>query len=186
MKLIVGLGNPGKKYENTRHNIGFMMVDTFAEDNNLTFKLEPRFEAFLAEFIYKGEKTLLAKPITYMNLSGRAIQKIVQYYKIEIEDVIIVHDDLDLSTGKIRLREKGSSGGHNGLKSIIECLNTQDFKRIKIGISKSQENDVVDYVLGKFSKIEMETLKETLLKSDDILKTFIEQKEFKNVMNKFN
>ena len=100
MKLIVGLGNPGKQYENTRHNIGFMSVDKFAEENNLDFKIESRFEGLLSIFTYKGEKVALFKPVTYMNLSGRAVYKLVNYYKIDIDDILIIYDDLDLPTGK--------------------------------------------------------------------------------------
>lgn len=185
MKLIVGLGNPGKQYENTRHNIGFMALDRFAEDNNLSFKIESRFEGLITNFSYKGEKVVLFKPVTYMNLSGRAIYKVLNYYKIDVEDILVIHDDLDLPTGKLRLREKGSSGGHNGLKSIIENLNTNEFKRVKIGISKDSR-DIIDYVLSKFSKAEMELLDESLNKMDNLIKSFIEEPEFKNVMTKFN
>jgi PTH1 family peptidyl-tRNA hydrolase len=185
MKLIVGLGNPGKQYENTRHNIGFMALDKYASENNLSFKIESRFEGLITQTTYQGEKVILFKPVTYMNLSGRAIYKVVNYYKIDIDDILIIHDDLDLPTGKMRLREKGSSGGHNGLKSIIENLNTTNFKRVKIGISKNQ-NDIIDYVLGKFSKTEMELLDQALNSMDDLIKMFISEKEFKNVMTKFN
>jgi PTH1 family peptidyl-tRNA hydrolase len=168
MKLIVGLGNPGKQYENTRHNIGFMALDKYASENNLSFKIESRFEGLITQTTYQGEKVILFKPVTYMNLSGRAIYKVVNYYKIDIDDILIIHDDLDLPTGKMRLREKGSSGGHNGLKSIIENLNTTNFKRVKIGISKNQ-NDIIDYVLGKFSKTEMELLDQALNSMDDLM-----------------
>lgn len=185
MKLIVGLGNPGKQYENTRHNIGFMALDKYASENNLSFRIESRFEGLITQTTYQGEKVILFKPVTYMNLSGRAIYKVVNYYKIDIDDILIIHDDLDLPTGKMRLREKGSSGGHNGLKSIIENLNTTNFKRVKIGISKNQ-NDIIDYVLGKFSKTEMELLDQALNSMDDLIKMFISEKEFKNVMTKFN
>ena len=185
MKLIVGLGNPGKQYENTRHNIGFMSVDKFAEENNLDFKIESRFEGLLSIFTYKGEKVALFKPVTYMNLSGRAVYKLVNYYKIDIDDILIIYDDLDLPTGKLRLREKGSSGGHNGIKSLIENLGTQDFKRVKVGISKNSK-DIIDYVLGKFSKEELSILEESLNKMDDLIKNFITEPEFKNVMTKFN
>ena len=185
MKLIVGLGNPGKQYENTRHNIGFMALDKYASENNLSFKIESRFEGLITQTTYQGEKVILFKPVTYMNLSGRAIYKVVNYYKIDIDDILIIHDDLDLPTGKMRLREKGSSGGHNGLKSIIENLNTNEFKRVKIGISKDSR-DIIDYVLSKFSKAEMELLDESLNKMDNLIKSFIEEPEFKNVMTKFN
>ena len=150
--IIVGLGNIGKEYECTHHNIGFMVLDEVAKANNLEFKLEKKHQAFVAEYIYKGEKHLLVKPTTYMNNSGISVRSIIDYYKKTNEDVLIIYDDLDLPLGQIRIRKNGSAGGHNGIKSIIAHLNTQEFSRVRIGIKKEKEMDTINYVLSKFSK----------------------------------
>lgn len=160
--IIVGLGNIGKEYECTHHNIGFMVLDELAKANNLEFKLEKKHQAFIAEYIYKGEKHLLVKPTTYMNNSGISVRSIVDYYKKTNEDVLIIYDDLDLPLGQIRIRKNGSAGGHNGIKSIIAHLNTQEFSRVRIGIKKEKEMDTINYVLSKFSKKELDVLKPTL------------------------
>lgn len=160
--IIVGLGNIGKEYECTHHNIGFMVLDEVAKVNNLEFKLEKKHQAFIAEYIYKGEKHLLVKPTTYMNNSGISVRSIIDYYKKTNEDVLIIYDDLDLPLGQIRIRKNGSAGGHNGIKSIIAHLNTQEFSRVRIGIKKEKEMDTINYVLSKFSKKELDVLKPTL------------------------
>lgn len=160
--IIVGLGNIGKEYECTHHNIGFMVLDEVAKANNLEFKLEKKHQAFVAEYIYKGEKHLLVKPTTYMNNSGISVRSIIDYYKKTNEDVLIIYDDLDLPLGQIRIRKNGSAGGHNGIKSIIAHLNTQEFSRVRIGIKKEKEMDTINYVLSKFSKKELDVLKHTL------------------------
>ena len=160
--IIVGLGNIGKEYECTHHNIGFMVLDEVAKANNLEFKLEKKHQAFIAEYIYKGEKHLLVKPTTYMNNSGISVRSIIDYYKKTNEDVLIIYDDLDLPLGQIRIRKNGSAGGHNGIKSIIAHLNTQEFSRVRIGIKKEKEMDTINYVLSKFSKKELDVLKPTL------------------------
>lgn len=160
--IIVGLGNIGKEYECTHHNIGFMVLDEVAKANNLEFKLEKKHQAFVAEYIYKGEKHLLVKPTTYMNNSGISVRSIIDYYKKTNEDVLIIYDDLDLPLGQIRIRKNGSAGGHNGIKSIIAHLNTQEFSRVRIGIKKEKEMDTINYVLSKFSKKELDVLKPTL------------------------
>ena len=160
--IIVGLGNIGKEYECTHHNIGFMVLDELAKANNLEFKLEKKHQAFIAEYIYKGEKHLLVKPTTYMNNSGISVRSIIDYYKKTNEDVLIIYDDLDLPLGQIRIRKNGSAGGHNGIKSIIAHLNTQEFSRVRIGIKKEKEMDTINYVLSKFSKKELDVLKPTL------------------------
>ena len=131
MKLIVGLGNIGKEYDETRHNAGFMTIDRFAEKHALEFNKQ-KFDAMIADGIINGKKVILAKPTTYMNESGRSVRQIVDFYKLDPEDVLVVHDDMDLATGRLRLRQKGSAGGHNGIKSIIAHLGTEKFKRLRI------------------------------------------------------
>ncbi len=153
MKLIAGLGNPDKKYVNTRHNIGFLTLDNYLPDANWSNK-------FNSSYCLKninGIQVLFIKPETYMNNSGIAIAKFVNYYKIELEDILIIQDDLDLNIGKPRLKFKSSSGGHNGIKSIIEQLGSNEFARLKIGIGPKDDN-VIDFVLGNFSKKEMNLL----------------------------
>ena len=183
MKIIVGLGNPGKEYVNTRHNIGFMFVDEVAKTNNLSFYLDKSKRAELATVTIKGEKVVLVKPITYMNLSGEALRLVMDYYKVGVEDIIVIHDDLDLPTGKLRIRANGSSGGHNGLKSIIANIKTQEFKRIKIGIDK--KGAVIDYVLGKFSKMELEEISKVLFNASNIIDDYLSD-SFINLMSKYN
>ena|SRR5690554_2567757 len=151
MKLIVGLGNPGDRYKNTRHNIGFMFLDELKNDLNLEFSLNKQLKSLIAFANINGEKIIFAKPQTFMNLSGEAVLSIVNYYKLEIEDIVIVYDDLDLPTGKIRIRKTGSSGGHKGMSNIIQLLKTSEIKRIRIGIMNNSNIDTIDYVLGKFT-----------------------------------
>lgn len=183
MKIIVGLGNPGKEYVNTRHNIGFMFVDEVAKTNNLSFSLDKSKRAELATGTIKGQKVVLVKPITYMNLSGEALRLVMDYYKVGVEDIIVIHDDLDLPTGKLRIRANGSSGGHNGLKSIIANIKTQEFKRIKIGIDK--KGAVIDYVLGKFSKMELDEISKVLFNASNIIDDYLSD-SFINLMSKYN
>lgn len=183
MKIIIGLGNPGKEYENTRHNVGFMFVDEVAKANALTFSLDKAKRAQLAVGVIKGEKVVLVKPITYMNLSGEALRLVMDYYKVDSSDVIVINDDLDLPVGKIRIRANGSSGGHNGLKSIIANIKTQEFKRIKIGIDK--KGDIIDYVLGNFSKTEKEEINKVLDIAPRIIDDYLSD-SFVNLMSKYN
>jgi PTH1 family peptidyl-tRNA hydrolase len=171
MKLIVGLGNPGKQYENTRHNIGFMALDKYASENNLSFKIESRFEGLITQTTYQGEKVILFKPVTYMNLSGRAIYKVINYYKIDIDDILIIHDDLDLPVGYIRIRENGSAGGHDGIKSIIQCLGSENFKRIRVGIDKG--NDTIKHVLSKFRNEESDLIYDATVKVSKALMDYL-------------
>ena len=176
MKLIVGLGNPGKEYELTRHNIGYIFIDSFAD--TLGVKIEKKkYNGLYCETTINNEKVILLKPLSYMNLSGEVVKQYVSYFKIDTKDILIINDDLDLVTGKIRLRPSGSSGGHNGLKNIALHLGTEDFKRLKIGISNNKLIDTKDYVLGKFSKEEIEiidNLKDTInsLLNDYFLMSF--------------
>ena len=183
MKIIVGLGNPGKEYQNTRHNIGYMFIDEVARTNNLKFSLDKAKRAEIAQGVIKSQKVVLVKPITYMNLSGEALRLVMDYYKVEVSDIIIIHDDLDLPTGKLRIRANGSSGGHNGLKSIIANIKTQDFKRIKIGIDR--KGDVIDYVLGKFSKEELEEINKVINQAGNIIDDYLSD-SFINLMSKYN
>lgn len=183
--VILGLGNIGKEYENTHHNIGFMVLDQVAKVNNITFKLEKKFNAFIGEYIYNGEKHILVKPTTYMNNSGIAIRQVLDYYKIDINDLLVIYDDLDLPLATVRIRKNGSAGGHNGVKSIISHLGTQNFNRVRIGIKKEKEVDTIDYVLSKFSKAEYEKVAKTLefmpRLIDDYLKNGIDY-----IMNNYN
>lgn len=185
MKMIVGLGNPGKEYENTRHNIGFMIVDEFAKKMNTSFDKE-KFNSEYAVAYVEGEKYLLVKPQTYMNLSGEAVRKFYDYFDIDIEDILIIYDDLDTITANFRLRNRGSSGGHNGIKSIISHLSTEKFNRLKIGIDRPKNGmKVTDYVLGRFSNDEMIKLQEIYSKSTDCIEDF-SKLSFVELMNKYN
>ena len=157
MKLIVGLGNPGREYEKTRHNIGFMTIDKYASKYGVTIS-KSKFNGLYTELNIKNEKVILLKPQSYINLSGEVIRKFVDFYKIDISDILIINDDLDLPVGVYKLRQQGSSGGHNGLKNIELHLGTQEYKRIKIGISNNKLMDTKDYVLGKLSDDEYKSL----------------------------
>lgn len=184
MKLIVGLGNPGSTYDNTRHNMGFMLLDHYAHLKKLEFNKQ-KFDGLYTEFIVNGEKVILMKPQSYINLSGNVIKKYIDFYKINISDLLIISDDLDMPFGKIKLKYKGSSGGHNGLKNIISNLKTENFNRIKVGISNDKKIETKDYVLAKLSAEERDNfikVKETVsnILNDYFLLTF------DNLMNKYN
>ena len=184
MKLIVGLGNPGKEYENTRHNIGFIFIDKLAERIGTKIDKE-KFNGLYTEALINGEKIILLKPLSYMNFSGEVVIKFVNYYKINIEDILIINDDLDMPFSKIRLRSDGSSGGHNGLKNIALNLKTEKFKRLKIGISNNKDINTKDYVLGKFNKENIETLNSMAKNITDLLIDFITI-DFDKLMCKYN
>ena len=152
MFIIAGLGNPTSQYEGTRHNIGFDVMDALAEKYNISIS-EKKHKAFCGKGVIEGEKVLLVKPQTYMNLSGESIAEILNYYKLDAEeDFLVVFDDISLAPGNIRIRKKGSAGGHNGIKNIIAMTGTQNFKRIKVGVGEKPKGwDLADYVLGRFS-----------------------------------
>ncbi len=152
MKLIVGLGNPGKEYENTRHNVGFMVVDNYILKKGINDSWKSKFNGKYLEVNIKGEKVIFLKPQSYMNLSGVVVNQFVNFYKISVDDILVISDDLDLLAGNYKLKSRGSCGGHNGLRDIEKCLGTPEYKRLKIGISKDNNVDTKDYVLGKFSK----------------------------------
>jgi len=168
MKIIVGLGNIGGKYAKTRHNTGFIVVDAlFNKLNGTDWKEEPKFKSLIAECVFKGEKVLLAKPTTLMNLSGQAISSIVNFYKEPLENLTVIYDDVDLPLGTIRIRDKGSAGTHNGMKSVIQELGTEEFKRIRIGIegrgtTSPKEQDTSSYVLSAFAKEEEPIIKKAI------------------------
>lgn len=184
MKLIVGLGNPGTEYEKTRHNAGFLLIDRFCD--KLGVKLDKnKCKAQYGVARYKGEKIIIAKPQTYMNLSGHAVSSLMHFYGIPVKDLIVCHDDLDLPVGKLRLRRQGSAGGQKGMASIIDHLGTSRIDRIRIGISKDKNIETKDYVLGKFSKDDRKILDEVLDKGADALIYALDH-DFDLVMTKFN
>lgn len=186
MKLIVGLGNIGKEYENTRHNIGFMVADAIAKKHNVAFGKEER-DAMVAEFREGGEKVFILKPTTYMNDSGVAVGQFARFYNIAPEDIVIIHDDMDLPLGFLRIRPNGSSGGHNGIKSVQSHLGTDAFVRFRVGIGHpAHEHKVVlDYVLKKFNEEEQKIIAETLTNAANAADAWITE-ELQAVMNKYN
>ncbi|MGM0410492.1 MAG: aminoacyl-tRNA hydrolase [Bacillota bacterium] len=185
MKAIVGLGNPGEKYSKTRHNIGFRVVHELSKD--LSIKADQlKCHSLIGTGFIEDEKIILAQPLTYMNNSGKAVKAILNHFNISEKDLIVIYDDLDLEPGKLRIKKNGSSGGHNGIKSIINSLGTRDFTRIRIGIGRPPEKvKVVDYVLGYFTEKEEELIQE---KIDDAIKAIklIEKNSVEMAMNKYN
>lgn len=187
VKVIVGLGNPGTEYENTRHNIGFMILDKMAEAWGWTFRPETSFFADVAQGNIAGEKVVLLKPMTYMNESGRSVAAFTRYFKVDEEDVMVISDDLDLTVGNVRLREKGSAGGHNGLKSIMNRTQWQHFKRVRMGIGRPPKGcTVVDHVLGRFTKDEMVLMNPSIDLAVDAVEDWIDTDNFVHTMNQFN
>ncbi len=185
-KLIVGLGNPSKKYEDTRHNIGFMFIDMLSEKYDIKFK--EKFDGLIGEANIGGFKVLLLKPQTFMNLSGTSVKKVVDFYKIDIENILLIFDDLDLPFSKIKLKISSSAGGHNGVKDIINKLHTKDILRIKYGILNEYKKDTKDFVLSKFSKEELKYIKSDFSTIDSIFNDFIryESKDYLKLLNDYN
>ena len=183
MKLIVGLGNPGVEYKLTRHNIGFMILDYLADDWGVQFK-KVKGNGLVAQRQYYGEKIILLKPQTYMNLSGVCVSMIMNYYKISREDLIVAHDDLDLSVGILRVRPSGSAGGHKGIDSIMQHIASQDIIRVKVGIGKA-EFDTSDYVLGTFTDDEWKIITKVIPKAAEAIETLL-QSDVDKAMNIFN
>jgi peptidyl-tRNA hydrolase, PTH1 family len=185
VKLIVGLGNPGKEYELTRHNVGFMAIDQLAQSLRIDVT-KSKFKALYGEGTYKGEKVVLLKPLTYMNLSGESLSQALTWYKPDQDDIVIIYDDMDTEVGKLRLRTKGSAGGHNGIKSLIQHLGTQEFNRIRVGIGRPMPGtDVIKHVLMNFRKEESPFIKEAVSKMPDVIDCIID-KGFTIAMNRFN
>ena len=187
MFLIAGLGNPGKEYEKTRHNAGFCALDVLSEKYNISVK-ENEHKALVGKGYIEGMKVLLVKPQTYMNNSGEALRAICDYYKIDPEtEVIVLYDDISLDVGMLRIRDKGSAGGHNGIKSIISHFGTQNFMRIKIGVGdKIPQMDLADHVLGNFQKEDVDTMKESFKKAAEATVMLLEGKlpEAMNIYNR--
>lgn len=187
VKLIAGLGNPGSKYKETRHNIGFMAIDNIVKDFDITFTENKIFKAEIGSTWVNNEKVYFVKPTTFMNNSGIAVKALLTYYNIAIEDFVVIYDDLDMEVGKIRFRLKGSAGGHNGIKSIIAHLRTQEFKRIKIGIGRPKtETNVINYVLGNFDTKDKTVIIQTLDNVDKAVKFYLNGSNFEKTMQKFS
>ncbi len=186
MKLIVGLGNPGQAFRWTRHNMGFLLVEQLAKDTGIEFA-HRRFKAVFGRGRIAANEVILAKPLTYMNLSGEAVSRLLHFFRIQPEDLIILHDDLDLPSGKIRIRLRGGHGGHQGVKSIIEALGNEDFMRIKIGISRPSQphQDPADYVLAPLSKEERETFKAAIRKGAEAVEVLLSEGP-QEAMNRFH
>lgn len=174
MYIIVGLGNPDRQYQNTRHNIGFDVIDVIADKNNITVK-ERKHKALIGKGIVGGQKAVLVKPQTYMNLSGESVREVIDFYKAdEKSELIVISDDISLDVGQIRIRKKGSAGGHNGLKNIILHLGHDEFQRVKMGVGQKPEGyDLVDYVLGHFPKEEREIMDESAKRAADAVEVMI-------------
>lgn len=186
MYIIVGLGNPGRDYENTRHNIGFDVIDKLAEQENIGV-LEKKHKAVIGKGVMAGEKCILAKPQTFMNLSGESVRALLDYYKAdETADLIVISDDISLDVGQLRIRKKGSAGGHNGLKNIIAHLGHDTFMRVKMGVGEKPKGwDLADYVLGHFSPREREAMEEAVERAADAVRMMIAE-DADAAMNEFN
>jgi len=184
MKIITGLGNPGRQYKDTRHNIGFMVMEELASRYKVE-KQESKFEAIIGHITLDGHKVLLVKPLTYMNLSGNSVQPLIHWYKLTLDNLIVVYDDMDLPLGTIRIRPTGGSGGHKGIKSIMERLSSAEFARVRLGIGRPEQRDAVDWVLGRFTDQEQPLLKETVRRAADALEKWVKS-GIVDTMNTYN
>ena len=184
MKLIVGLGNPGKEYKNTRHNVGFDVVDEYLKKHNQNVN-KSKFEGMYSELIINGEKVIFLEPQKYMNLSGESVRQVMDFFKINQEDILVIYDDLDMPVGKLRLRQSGSAGGHNGIKNIILHTGSQNFNRIRVGIDRSKYIKVVDYVLSRFTKDEQDAINQGIENASDAVIDYLDH-GFNHAMNRFN
>ncbi len=184
VKLIIGLGNPGKEYESTRHNVGWDTIDLLAKRHHIFVKSR-RNRALVGEGAIAGEKVVLAKPLTFMNLSGEAVGGLARRYRINPEDIIVICDDVNLDLGRLRIRARGSAGGHNGLKSIIHSLGTEDFPRVRIGVGSPQHADMVKHVLSRFNRAERVIVKETVDEAADAIEMILTE-GIEPAMNKYN
>lgn len=186
MKLIVGLGNPGESYKRTRHNLGFMVVDALLEELGVSLKANTKAKLQEVKLHLKEEDTVLCKPLTYMNLSGGAVLELARRYSLKAEDILVICDDIHLALGRIKIRAKGSSGGHNGVESIIQSLRTKDFPRLRVGIACSVKGqELSTYVLSKFSAKEKEVIRNSVKRAKEAVLCWLEE-GIKAAMNKFN
>ncbi|PWF99301.1 aminoacyl-tRNA hydrolase [Levilactobacillus bambusae] len=186
MKMIVGLGNIGPQYHGTRHNTGFIVVEEFAKEHGI--KLDTRkMEAHYGTGMVEGEKVMVVEPTTFMNESGRAVHPLMEYFNVDIDDLIIVYDDMDLPVGRVRLRDKGSAGGHNGIKSLISHLSTKEFNRIKVGTGRPKNHQsVVDYVLSKFSPDDIPDFQAASQQAVHALNNWVGGMSMTELENKYN
>lgn len=185
MKIIVGLGNPGREYEGTRHNVGFSFLDYYLNYKNVSITWKNKFQGLYCEINLNGEKVIFLKPQSYMNLSGTVVLQFINFFKIDTSDLLVISDDLDLNVGNFKLRDKGSCGGHNGLRNIEACIHTQKYKRLKIGISNDKSRETKDYVLGRFSKDEEKQLQELFTSLVDVVDDYFKL-DFLSLMNRYN
>ncbi|TSO25802.1 aminoacyl-tRNA hydrolase [Lactobacillus sp. LL6] len=185
MKIIAGLGNPGKKYDRTKHNTGFMALDNYLEKNNLTLDKD-KFDGKWTKQKINGEDVVLLEPQTFMNDSGKSVAQVANFFKVKPEDVLIIQDDMDMPIGKIRIRANGKSGGHNGIKSIIRDLGTEKFNRLKIGIRHPEKTSVVSWVLTPFDKDQQKLMDDAFNTSEGIIDDFINGHDSQYLMNKYN
>lgn len=185
MKLIAGLGNPGKKYDQTKHNTGFMALDHYLNKNNLDLDKD-KFEGLWTKQKINGEDVIFLEPQTFMNDSGKSIAQVANFFKISPEDILVIHDDMDMPIGKIRIRANGKSGGHNGIKSIMACLGTNNFNRLKIGIRHPQKESVVSWVLSPFNDEQQKLMDAAFDVSENIINDFIKGKNAQYLMNQYN
>lgn len=184
MKIIVGLGNPGKEYKNTRHNIGFMVLEEMASRYPVE-KQESKFDAIIGEIRINGEKILLVKPLTYMNLSGQSIQPLIRWHKLDLQDFMVIYDDMDLPLGTIRMRASGGSGGHKGIKSIIDRMATSEFARTRVGIGHPADREAAEWVLGRFGPEEKKQMEQTIKQAADAVERWINS-GITEAMNAYN
>lgn len=173
MKIIAGLGNPGKEYENTKHNVGFLTIDILAEKYGIKVN-KIKFKGLIGEGMIGTEKVILVKPQTYMNLSGQCIREIVAFYKLDIEDLVVIYDDIDLPMGNLRIRKKGSAGTHNGMRSIIYDLQDDGFPRVRVGIGGERKGDLANYVISGFSGDDRKLIEEAIVKAADAVACLVE------------
>ncbi len=187
VKMIVGLGNPGSKYEKTKHNIGFMAIDNIVKNLDVTFTDDKNFKVQIGSTFINHEKVYFVKPTTFMNNSGIAVKALLTYYNIDIPDLIVIYDDLDMEVSKLRLRSKGSAGGHNGIKSIIAHIGTQEFNRIKVGIGRPLKGmTVINHVMGQFNTEDNIAISLTLDRVVNAVKFYLQENDFEKTMQKFN